>query len=135
MLIQVAVAVIINQNNEILIAKRDKSQDQGNKWEFPGGKIEGGETRLHALKREIFEELDIEIQSATEMLEVTHEYIESDSNKNKTVTLAVFEVREWQGEPRGAEGQPIRWIKKTEFDDYEFPAANADVISRIRSIL
>lgn len=134
MLIRVAVAVIINQNEEILIAKRSKDQHQGNKWEFPGGKIEPNETSQNALRREISEELGVDIQSASEMITITHEYIETDPNKNKTVILEVFDVREWQGEPRGAEGQPIRWITKAELDNYEFPTANADIVSKIKSI-
>ncbi len=134
MLIRVAVAVIINQNEEILIAKRSKDQHQGNKWEFPGGKVESNETSQEALRREISEELGVEIQTATELITITHEYIEDDPNKNKTVILEVFDVRKWQGEPRGVEGQPIRWITKTELDNLEFPAANAEIVSKIKSI-
>ena len=135
MLIRVAVAVIINQNEEILIAKRSEDQHQGNKWEFPGGKVESNETSEEALKREIFEELGIDIQSATEMVTITHEYKETDPNKSKIVTLEVFDVREWQGDPYGAEGQPIKWITKTELDDHEFPTANVEIVSEIKRIL
>ncbi len=134
MLIRVAVAVIINQNKEILIAKRSSNQHQGNKWEFPGGKVESDETSEEALKREISEELGISIQSATELITITHEYIEDDPDKSKTVILEVFDVRKWQGEPRGVEGQPIRWITASELDDHEFPAANAKIVNKIKSI-
>ena len=137
MIIRVAVGVIFNDNQEILIAKRSKDQHQGNKWEFPGGKIEDNETSLEALSREISEELGIEIQSATDMMSITHEYIEDSLDNqanNKKVILEVFEVREWQGEPRGAEGQPIRWITKTDLDNHEFPAANAEIVSKIKSL-
>ena len=134
MLIRVAVAVIINQNKEILIAKRSSNQHQGNKWEFPGGKVESDETSEIALKREISEELGIVIQSATELITITHEYIEDDPDKSKTVILEVFDVRKWQGEPRGVEGQPIRWITTSELDDHEFPAANAEIVNKIKGI-
>ena len=134
MIIRVAVAVIINQNDEILIAKRSKDQHQGNKWEFPGGKIEPNETSKEALRREISEELGIEIQTVTELITITHEYIEDDPNNNKTVILEVFDVRKWHGEPQGAEGQPISWVTKIELDNHEFPAANADIVSKIKSI-
>ena len=135
MIIRVAVAVIINQNEEILIAKRSKDQHQGNKWEFPGGKVESNETSQDALRREISEELGIEIQPASELITITHEYIEDDPNKSKTVILEVFNVRKWQGEPRGVEGQPIRWVTKAELDNYEFPAANAEIVSKVKRIL
>ena len=82
LIIRVAVAVIINQNKEILIAKRSKDQHQGNKWEFPGGKAEENETSEEALHREILEELGIEVQSSSEMISITHEYIEENPKNN-----------------------------------------------------
>jgi len=64
MTVHVAVAVLINPHGQILISKRSASQHQGNKWEFPGGKVEAGETSRQALRREIREELGLVIQSA-----------------------------------------------------------------------
>lgn len=134
MIIRVAVAVIINQNKEILIAKRSKDQHQGNKWEFPGGKVEANETSEEALRREIWEELGIEVQSSSEMISITHEYIEENPKNNKTVILDVFDVRKWQGKPKGVEGQPIRWITISEIDNYEFPIANVEIVNIIKCI-
>ncbi len=135
MIIRVAVAVIINQNKEILIAKRSKEQHQGNKWEFPGGKVEADETSEEALHREILEELGIEIQSSAELLSITHEYIEEQPENNKTVILDVFDVRQWKGEPKGIEGQPIRWISVAELDYYDFPIANSEIVNKVKYIL
>ncbi|WP_299879618.1 8-oxo-dGTP diphosphatase MutT [uncultured Cocleimonas sp.] len=134
MIIRVAVAVIINQNKEILIAKRSQDQHQGNKWEFPGGKVEANETSEDALRREILEELGIQVQSSSEMTSITHEYIEENPENNKTVILDVFDVRKWQGEPKGVEGQPIRWITVEEIDNYEFPIANVEIVNIIKCI-
>ena len=134
LIIRVAVAVIINQNKEILIAKRSKDQHQGNKWEFPGGKVEENETSEEALHREILEELGIEVQSSSEMISITHEYIEENPKNNKTVILDVFDVRKWQGEPKGVEGQPIRWITVSEIDNYEFPIANVEIVNIVKCI-
>ncbi len=134
LIIRVAVAVIINQNEEILIAKRSKDQHQGDKWEFPGGKVKENETSEEALHREILEELGIEVKSSSEMISITHEYIEEEPKHNKTVILDVFDVRKWRGEPQGVEGQPIRWITISEIDNYEFPIANVEIVNIIKCI-
>ncbi len=123
MTVHVAIAVIINKKNQILITKRGVEQHQGNKWEFPGGKIEAVETPQQALSRELKEELGIELESATFLTNITHQY------SSKNITLEVYEVRKWQGEPKGLEGQPMRWVEKTALEDYQFPAANADLLS------
>ncbi len=128
MLIQVAVAVIINSNDEILISRRSAEQHQGNKWEFPGGKLEANENTQEGLRREIKEELGIEVQSAKHLTDITHEYKADDPQQSKTVRLEVFEVREWLGEPQGMEGQPTRWAKREELLDIEFPTANKAIV-------
>ncbi len=122
MLIQVAVAVIINDKDEIFISRRSADQHQGNKWEFPGGKVEENETVEDALKREIKEELGIDVQSQTHLIDITHEY------DTKTVKLEVFEIKNWTGEPCGMEGQPTRWIKREDLSDVEFPKANKTIV-------
>ncbi len=129
MLIHVAVAVIINKDDEILISKRSVAQHQGDKWEFPGGKVEDNETSQEALRREIKEELGIELLSAVHITDIIHEYMEDNPDKNKKVLLDVYEVREWLGEPKGLEGQPCLWVKRAELQQYEFPAANEDILS------
>lgn len=122
MLIQVAVAVIINNNDEIFICRRSADQHQGNKWEFPGGKIEENEKVEDALRREIKEECGIDVQSQAHLIDITHEY------ETKTVKLEVFEIRNWSGEPSGMEGQPTRWIKRSELTEVEFPKANKAIV-------
>ncbi len=124
-IVHVVVGVIINNKSEVLIAKRASHQHQGDKWEFPGGKVENDETATEALKRELKEELGIEIQPADHLINISHKYAD------KTVCLAVYEVRNWQGEPEGREGQPIRWVDKTSLHQYEFPAANAEILSAL----
>ena len=133
MLIQVAVAVIINDDDQILISRRSAEQHQGSKWEFPGGKVEKNEKVQDALYREIKEELGIDIQSATHLLDITHEYKSDKPQKSKTVTLEVFEVRRWIGEPHGMEGQPTRWVKREELVDIEFPKANEEIVKLLIS--
>jgi len=132
MAIRVAVGVIINKNNQVLIAKRGSHQHQGNKWEFPGGKVEKGETSQQALKRELKEELGIEIQSEKHLIDITHKYQEGESHK--TVVLEVYEVTDWLGEAKGREGQPLRWVEKSALNQYQFPAANVEILSILEHI-
>ena len=100
MTVYVAVAVIVNQRDQVLISKRSASQHQGNKWEFPGGKVEAGETSRQALNREIKEELGLDIQTADLLTKITHQY------QDKKVQLDVYKVSDWQGKPRAMETQP-----------------------------
>jgi len=124
--VHVVVGVIINKNNQVLIAKRASHQHQGDKWEFPGGKVENDETPQEALKRELKEELGIDIQSANYLLiNVDHKYTD------KTVRLEVYEVKNWQGKPEGREGQPLRWVEKSALNQYDFPEANAQILSTL----
>ena len=123
--IHVVVGVIINHKNQVLIAKRASHQHQGNKWEFPGGKVENNETPQDALKRELKEELGIELQVAKYLINISHQYAD------KTVHLEVFEVRDWQGDAQGREGQPIRWVDKVALNQYEFPTANTEILSAL----
>ncbi len=128
MFVQVAVAVIINEDEQIFISRRSAEQHQGNKWEFPGGKVEKNETVQEALNREIKEELGIDVQSMTHLIDITHEYKSDMPEQSKTVTLEVFEVRQWLGEPIGLEGQPTRWVKRAELSEIEFPKANEEIV-------
>ena len=128
MILKVAVAIIINSNNEILISRRSENQHQGNKWEFPGGKVEEGESVEQALSREIKEELGIEILSPQHFTDIDHEYKAVDPKQSKTVKLMVYEVKYWLGEPRGMENQPIRWVKRNALETFEFPNANKAII-------
>ena len=128
MIIKVAVAIITNSNNEILISRRSADQHQGNKWEFPGGKVEEGESVENALAREIKEELGIEILSSEHFTDIDHEYKAVDPKQSKTVKLMVYEVKYWLGEPRGMEGQPLRWVKRNSLETFEFPNANKAII-------
>lgn len=121
----IAVGVLINDDNQVLIAKRAADKHQGNKWEFPGGKVEDDETSQEALQREMQEELGIKIQSAKLLTNVIHEY------KDKKIILDVYEIKQWEGEAKGMEQQPLLWVEKHELDHYDFPAANTEILSII----
>lgn len=110
----------------MLLSLRLKDAHQGGKWEFPGGKIEAGESDQDALSRELLEELDIKTSTASEYLQLTYDYPE------KTVTLKVFTVTEFSGVPRGLEGQEVQWFSVSEMTDLTFPDANYPILERIR---
>lgn len=125
MLVRVAVGVLCDQAGRILIALRPSHKHQGDLWEFPGGKIEVGETVENALSRELFEELGVTVQHSVPLISVPFSY------PDKKVVLEVREVLAFDGEPRGAEGQPIRWVTKSELGSYKFPEANAPIVQAV----
>ena len=124
--IHVAVAVIMNSANEVLISLRPESSHQGGLWEFPGGKLEKGESVFTALKREISEELGINVLEATPFKVIRHSYTD------KVVVLDVWKVMSFSGEPRGVEGQKIKWIALEHLKAKDFPAANASIIESLQ---
>ena len=125
-IVHVAVGVI-KKNNAIFICKRADGQHQGGLWEFPGGKVEAGESVFVALKRELIEEVGLTIHSSSQLMVIEHDY------GDKCVKLDVHVVSNFSGEAHGAEGQDNAWVSIDELDNYEFPAANVDIISAIKA--
>ena len=124
--IQVAAAVIFDAAGRIFLAKRLKNAHQGGLWEFPGGKIEAHETPVEALKRELAEELGIEIVSAEPFICIAFDY------PDKAVVLEVFTVTGFQGEPWGREGQQTGWFELPELTGLDFPAANLRILEKLQ---
>jgi len=125
----VAAGVIFNPKGELLIAKRSNHQHQGGLWEFPGGKIETGETAQHALARELFEEVGISVSASEPLIRIAHDYAD------KSVVLDVWVITAFEGTAQGKEGQEVRWIDPQEMDQFDFPAANASIVSAIKQRL
>ena len=124
--VHVAAAVIRRADGQILLAKRADQQHQGGLWEFPGGKVETGESVSTALYRELQEELGIAVTAARPLIKVQHDY------PDKQVLLDVWEVSGFTGEPHGAEGQPLAWVSPRQLADYDFPAANQPIVRAAR---
>ncbi|MCU8586090.1 8-oxo-dGTP diphosphatase MutT [Erwinia pyrifoliae] len=125
--LQVAVGIIRNNQQQIFLAQRSASAYMGNMWEFPGGKIEAGETPEQALKRELMEETGIAVLNAEPYDIVDHTYTDL------RVTLHFFIVDRWQGELYGREGQPQRWVAQSQLNAAEFPPANAEMVVRLKA--
>lgn len=126
--VHVAVGVIENGRGEIFVTKRLGHQHQGGKWEFPGGKVEEGETLLHALYRELSEEIGINVVAAEPLLLVEHDY------GDKAVKLDVWLVRGFVGQPRGLEGQEGQWVAIKDLDTLEFPDANGPIVEAVKAL-
>lgn len=123
--VHVAAAAILNEQGQVLIARRPATVDQGGLWEFPGGKLAPYETGLEALKRELCEELGIEITRAQPLIRIHHEY------PDKHILLDVWETRQFSGEPFGREGQAVRWVEIADLYNYAFPAANLPILRAV----
>ncbi|WP_036186984.1 Nudix family hydrolase [Marinimicrobium agarilyticum] len=124
--VRVAVGVVQGPEGRILIARRADDAHQGGLWEFPGGKVDPGETLTEALARELREELAIDVLASEPLIEIRHDY------PDKSVLLQVCRVTEFEGEPLGAEGQPVRWVLPEALPNFAFPAANRPIVNAIR---
>lgn len=122
----VAVGVIENGAGDIFICRRGESQHQACKWEFPGGKVEAGETVPQALARELEEEIGIWVASCQPFMRIEHDY------GDKQVILDIRKVTAFEGEAHGREGQPSRWVPIPELHRYDFPAANAPIVHKLQ---
>ncbi|WP_440874506.1 8-oxo-dGTP diphosphatase MutT [Thalassotalea sp. PLHSN55] len=125
--VHVAVGVIY-QNQQYFLTKRHQSAHQGGKWEFPGGKVESGETVAQALARELKEEVAIDILSCQPLLVIEHDY------GDKKVCLDVYLVDNFTGEATALEGQQEGWFSLEELSQLEFPAANVAIIEKLKEL-
>jgi 8-oxo-dGTP diphosphatase len=124
---QIGVAVISNQAGEILIDKRKMGGAMGGMWEFPGGKIEMGETVVECIAREIGEELAIEILVGAHLISIEHTY------PTIKVTLIAHRCTHVSGTPQPIESDEIRWVKVKDLSQYQFPDANGAIIRAIEA--
>ena len=122
--VHVAVAAIV-VDGQVLLTKRPDHLHQGGLWEFPGGKLEPGETVCQALVRELKEELDIKITPSRPLISIHHDY------GDKKVLLDVWIVHDYKGEPRACEGQGIEWLAISDLGKKTFPAANQAIITAL----
>ena len=123
---QIGVAVITDRQGRILIDRRKNEGEMAGLWEFPGGKIEPGETVRECVKREIKEELDMEIVVGDRLTTINYAY------KTFNVTLYVHECQHVGGKPRPLECQEIHWVEPANMNQYQFPQANTQMINLLQ---
>jgi len=127
--VHVAAAVILDNRGNIFLSKRLSGVHQGGLWEFPGGKVEQGESVEQALERELYEELDIKISSTQPFISIPFDY------PDKSILLDVFTVNQFDGVPFGKEGQETTWVELAAITHLEFPEANQPIVAKIISEL
>ncbi len=121
-LVEVGVALILREGR-YLIARRKPHVHMGGLWEFPGGKCEEGECPEECVRREVLEELGVEITPPIYLMRHTHEYVE------KTVALIVFDCSIKRGEPEALDCAEFRWVRPHEIGELEFPPADVPIIT------
>jgi mutator protein MutT len=124
---KIGVAVIRDRQGKILIDRRRLKGSMGGLWEFPGGKIEERETPEECIKREIREELAIEVEVGARLIAVNHNY------ESFQVTLYVHYCEHLQGEPQPIECEEIRWVTLEEIEHFNFPEANWQIINALKN--
>lgn len=123
--VHVVGAVIVNEANEIFCAKRSSEMTLANYWEFPGGKIEAGESAPHALKREIAEELACTIEVFGEVEDTIYEY------DAIIVRLQTYMAKIIDGEPIAQEHAEIRWVPVNQLATLEWAPADIPAVHKI----
>ena len=123
---RIGVAVITDEQGNILIDRRRQEGLLGGLWEFPGGKIEPGESVEACVKREIKEELGIEIAVGSRLITIDHAYT------HFKVTLNVFNCKHLSGEPQPLESDEVKWVALDEINEYPFPKANGQIIEALK---
>ena len=121
----VVAAVLRDAAGRVLLSQRPPGKHLAGTWEFPGGKLEPGESPSAGLARELREEIGIEVPTSSPLLSLTHAYPE------KTVRLLLREVIDWDGEPHGCEGQPVAWFGPAEMDALPMPAADRPMLKAL----
>ena len=127
----VAACALIDRDGRILIAQRPEGKSMAGLWEFPGGKLEEGETPEEALVRELKEELDVEtVESCLAPIAfASHTY------EDCHLLMPLFVCRKWQGTPVPKEGQTLAWAKANELGNYEMPPADIPLVAQLRDLL
>ena len=118
------VACIIERDGKFLITQRHKESHLGHLWEFPGGKIEVGETVEQAAIRECEEEIGVIVKPRRLLQELTHHY------KEKSVHLYFYLCDLISGEPQALDVADLVWATPQEFNNYQFPEADKDIIDQ-----
>lgn len=122
------VVAIIQREGFYLVAQRRPEDSFGGFWEFPGGKLEPGETREAGLVREIQEELGIQVTVGVRRMVIEHRYPE------RTIHLHCFDCRWAAGEPRAIECADWRWVRAEELSTLKFPPASGSLIRQLQSV-
>ena len=123
----IAVGIVANQNEEFLIQRRAEEGMLGGLWEFPGGKRKPGEPLRDSCRRELHEELGIDVTVGEALPPVNHAYT------HFKITMYAFHCRIQCGEPSSNQGLPVKWVTREELSKYAFPKANRALFASLKS--
>ena len=124
-MIHVVAAAIVDGRGRVLIAQRPPGKHLEGSWEFPGGKLESGESRRHGLARELLEEIGITFEHPRPLMRLRHCYPYGE------VLLDVWVLRRWRGEPRSLDGQALRWCPRSKLGAADLLPADRPIISAL----
>ena len=129
-ILRVAAVLLQDETGRVLLAERPAGKPMAGLWEFPGGKIEDGETPEQALARELREELGIGValEDLKPLTFASHAYAEFH------LLMPVFSCRVWRGEPEPREGQKLAWVSKDALADYPMPPADVPLVGAVRGM-
>ena len=127
----VAAAALVDRDNRVLISKRPEGRSLAGLWEFPGGKVDPGETPEEALRRELKEELDIEV-CETCLAPFT---FASHTYETFHLLMPLYLCRNWEGEVTPLEGQEVAWVRANRLASYPMPPADLPLIPWLRDFL
>ncbi len=130
-IVHVVACALVDVDGRILLAKRPKGKSMGDLWEFPGGKIEAGETPETAIIRELEEELAIDTKSTclAPLSFVSHEYDDFH------LVMLLYVCRRWWGTPKAIEASELAWVRAPRLRDYDMPEADKPLIAALQDLL
>lgn len=121
----VMAGLLLDASGRVLLAQRPAGKHLAGFWEFPGGKLEAGETPLAALARELLEELGIHVQSAEPLIRLPWRYDERE------LLLDAWRVSSWRGDPQSLESQPLKWLAPANVDPATLAPADRVILTAL----
>ena len=127
----VAAVALVDADGRVLVAQRPAGKSMAGLWEFPGGKIEPGETPEQALKREALEELGLKLcdNCMQPLIFASHSYPDFH------LLMPLFVCRRWEGIPLAHEGQALKWLRPSQMADLPMPPADRPLVAALRDLL
>ncbi|MEN9705112.1 MAG: hypothetical protein RLZZ393_991 [Pseudomonadota bacterium] len=128
-ILRVVAATLVDREGRVLIAQRPPGKWQAGRWEFPGGKVEPGETEADAVRRELAEELGVQVHAAEWLAEFRHDY------PDRSVSIGLWLVLRHDGVPRGLDGQALRWVDAPRLPACDLLEADLPMLPVLRAAL
>jgi 8-oxo-dGTP diphosphatase len=126
--IRVVAAALYDEKGRVLIAERPPGRHLAGRWEFPGGKIDAGETEEQALSRELAEELGVALRRGRALLRLIHDY------DDRRIDISMWVVEEFSGNPTGLDGQLLKWVAPAQLDAEDMLAADVPFIAALQRL-